>query len=228
MHAEARVGLVGAVGVHGLPVRDLPERQGHVHAHLGEGVMERLLELGHDVRLLDEAHLDVHLRELGLAVCAQVLVAEALGHLVVALDAAHHEQLLEQLRGLWERIEVAGLGAAGHQEVTGALGRGLEERGRLNLHEGTLVERLAYGEGEIGAQPHVGHHLGAAQVEIAVAQAHVLGGIEVVLDLEGRRLGGVEHRERVDQDLDLAGGALGVLHALGTAAHRAMNLEGPL
>ena len=41
----------------------------------------------HDVGFLHEGHLDVHLREFRLTVGAQVLVAEAAGNLVVALDA---------------------------------------------------------------------------------------------------------------------------------------------
>ena len=60
-----------------------------------------------DVVLLDEGHLEVELGELGLAEAAQVLVAEAAGDLVVALVAAHHQQLLEQLRRLRQRVERA-------------------------------------------------------------------------------------------------------------------------
>ena len=149
VHAVARVGLVDAVGVHRVPVGDATQRRGHVDAHLGEGVVEHVLERAHDVVLLDEAHLDVHLRELGLTVGTKVLVAEALGNLVVALDAAHHEQLLQELRGLRQGVEVTRLDAAGHQEVTRALGRGLEEARRLDLHEGAAVERLANGKGEV-------------------------------------------------------------------------------
>ena len=84
----------------------------------GSGVDEVVAGLGHDlvhdvfhhrqdVFLVDERHLDVDLRELGLAVGAQVLVAEAAGDLVVALDAADHQQLLEELRRLRQRVELA-------------------------------------------------------------------------------------------------------------------------
>ena len=60
-----------------------------------------------DVVLVDERHLDVDLRELGLAIEAQVLVAEALDDLEVAVEARHHEELLEELRALGERVELA-------------------------------------------------------------------------------------------------------------------------
>ena len=45
------------------------------------------LDEAHDGRLVDEAHLEVELGELGLAVAAQVLVAVAPGDLEVAIDA---------------------------------------------------------------------------------------------------------------------------------------------
>ena len=228
VHAVARVGLVDAVGVHRVPVRDAAQRRRQLDAHAAERVLEHVLERAHDVVLVDEAHLDVDLRELGLAVGAKVLVAEALGHLVVALDATHHEQLLEQLRALRQCVEVARLDAAGHEEVARTLGRGLEQARRLDLHEGALVQRLADGEGEVGAELEVAHHLRATDVEVAVAQARVLGRVDAVLNLEGRRLGAVEHLDGVDADLDLAGGELGVDGLGVTAAHDSLDQDGPL
>ena len=65
-----------------------------------------------DLLLVEERGLDVDLRELGLAVGAQVLVAEALGDLVVAVEAGDHQQLLEQLRRLRQREEHAVVHAA--------------------------------------------------------------------------------------------------------------------
>ena len=56
-----------------------------------------------------ERHLDVELRDLLDTVGAQVLVPEADGDLVVAVEAADDEQLLEDLRRLRQRVEAAGL-----------------------------------------------------------------------------------------------------------------------
>ena len=83
--------------------------------------MRHRLDPGHDVVLGDEAHLEVELGELRLAVAAQVLVAEAAGDLEVAVHAADHEQLLELLRALRQRVDVPGLEARGHDEVARAL-----------------------------------------------------------------------------------------------------------
>ena len=88
-----------------------------------------------DLFLVEERGLDVDLRELGLAVGAQVLVAEALGDLVVAVEARHHQQLLEQLRRLRQREEHAVVDAARHQVVARALGRALGEHRRLDVDE---------------------------------------------------------------------------------------------
>ena len=228
VHAIAGIGLVGAIGVHGLPVIHAAQRRGHLDTHAAEGIGQDLFERAHDIVLVHERHLDIDLGELGLTVGAQVLVAEALGNLVVALDAADHEQLLQKLRGLRQSVEVARLDAAGNDEVAGALGRGLKQGGRLNLHELTVVQCLANGKGEVGAQLEVGHHLGTTEVQIAIAQTGVLAGLDAILDLERRGDGRIEHLGMVGQDLDLAGGELGVGGLVATGAHDAVNLDGPL
>ena len=56
---------------------------------------------------LDERGLDIELGEFRLAVGAQVFVAEAFGDLEVAVEAGDHQQLLEQLRRLRQREELA-------------------------------------------------------------------------------------------------------------------------
>ena len=71
--------------------------------------------------LVDEAHLEVELGELRLAVAAQVLVAEAARDLEVAVDAGDHQQLLELLRALRQGVDVARLEARRDDEVAGAL-----------------------------------------------------------------------------------------------------------
>ena len=129
VHAIAGIGLVGAIGIHGLPVVHATQRRGHLDTHAAEGIGKNLLERAHDIVLVHEGHLDIDLGELGLTVGTQVLVAEALGNLVVALDATDHEQLLQELRGLRQSVEVARLDAAGDDEVAGASGVDLNREG---------------------------------------------------------------------------------------------------
>ena len=73
-------------------VRHRPE--GTVNANLPTGEVE----VGEHVVLRHEAHLRIELHELVLPVGPEVLVAKTAGDLVVAIDARHHQQLLEQLR----------------------------------------------------------------------------------------------------------------------------------
>ena len=77
--------------------------------HFAEQVAGHVFKEVDDVILVDKAHLAVYLCELGLAVGAQILVAEALGYLEVAVESAHHEQLLERLRALRQGVELSGI-----------------------------------------------------------------------------------------------------------------------
>ena len=118
-----------------------------------------------------KAHLQIDLRELKLAVGAEVLVAEAAGDLEVAVEAGDHEDLLEDLRRLRQRVELAGMNAAGNEKIARALGRGLGEDGRFDFEKALLAEALADGEGDVVAQAEVALHLGAAQVDVAILEA---------------------------------------------------------
>ena len=90
LHAEADVRLVGAEPLDDLVVREHGER------HLQDRPLgcRRLADLDgdqldetHDRRFIDEAHLEVELGELRLAVAAQVLVAVAARDLEVAVES---------------------------------------------------------------------------------------------------------------------------------------------
>ena len=90
LEPEPEVGLVGPVPfddlVEGEPrERHLEERP--VRGRRGGDLDGHRLDEAHHGLLVDEAHLEVELGELGLAVAAQVLVAEAAGDLEVAIDA---------------------------------------------------------------------------------------------------------------------------------------------
>ena len=108
LHVETQVGLVRAVIFHGIGPRHAHERLRKLHAsYLFEQVLGHTLEQVDDVILLHIAHLAVYLRELGLAVGTQILVAETFHNLEIAVHARHHKQLLERLRTLRQRIELS-------------------------------------------------------------------------------------------------------------------------
>ena len=143
----AQVRLVGAVFPHRLGVRDAREFRRHrlaVAELLEQAAHDRLDGVEH-VFLGDEAHLQIELIELARrAVGAGVLVAEAGRDLEVAVEARDHDQLLELLRRLRQRVEFSGMHAGRHEIVARAFRRGGGEDRRLELEEARLAHAVAH------------------------------------------------------------------------------------
>ena len=211
LHAEAQVGLVAAVEAHGVVPGHAGELAELDALHLLEEVLGQALEHVEHILLVHERHLAVDLRELRLAVGAQVLVAEAAHNLEVAVHAGHHQQLLVLLRALRQGVELAGIHTAGHHKVAGTLGRALDEHGGLNLQEVSIREVVSHQHGHAVAHLEVLAHRVAADVEVAVFHAQVVAAVALVLDGEGGRLGLVEDIQLRDLNLDLSRGNLRVL-----------------
>ena len=190
-----------------------------------EGFLHDVFHHVDDVIALHERHLDVDLRELGLTVGTQILVAEAAGDLVVTLDAAHHQHLLELLRALRKGVELARVRTARHDVVACALGRGVREDGSFHLDEGTLVKRRAHGRDDLVAKLEVREHLGTADVEVAPLHTRGLVGLDAVFDGERRRDRFVKHLDRAGQHLDLARHHVGVNGVFAALAHLAGKLQ---
>ncbi len=139
--------------------------------HFLEQVAHHGLGDVHDVFFIEEAGLDVDLGEFRLAVGTQVFVTEALGDLVVAIEAGDHQQLLEQLGRLRQGEEAAGMGPAGHQVVAGTLGGGAGQDRGFHVEETVFVQVAADAGGDARAQLELLGHLRTAQVDEAIAQA---------------------------------------------------------
>ena len=112
--AEAQVRLVVAVLAHRLLERHLREaaRSGRAPSGRRRATSFQTRKTSPSIARktsswFDEAHLDVDLRELGLPVEAERLVAEALHDLEVLVEARDHVELLEELRALGQRVELA-------------------------------------------------------------------------------------------------------------------------
>ena len=212
--AEAKVRFIRAVLAHGLAVGEAGEGAGEVDAAdvLPEGDHQPLDDVLH-VLFDDEAHLDVDLRELGLAVEPEIFVAEAAHDLEVAVHARHHEQLLEDLGRLRERVELTGVEPRRDQEVAGAARRVLHHERRFDLGEPVGGQVAARRLIDRGPNQEVLLQRGAAQVEVAVLEPHGLARGRVIGDLEGRRLRAREDGEGVGLHFDLAGGEIRVLVA---------------
>ena len=142
-------------------------------------------------------HLDVELRQLLEAVGAKILVAEAPGDLVVALEAGDREQLLVDLGRLRQREEAPLLEAGRDEEVARALRRRLGHDRRLDVDEARRLHLLADDRDESRARPDVALKALPAQVEPAVAEAERL--VDALLvELERQRRTARDDLERVD------------------------------
>ena len=122
----AQIGLVAAIFEHRVLVGDARKGAVSDRATIGEFFEqpgEHRLDRREHVVLGDEAHLEVELVEFaGTAVGAGILVAEAGGDLEIAVEPRDHQQLLEHLRRLRERVEFARMNPARHQIVARAFG----------------------------------------------------------------------------------------------------------
>jgi hypothetical protein len=133
-----------------------------------------------------EAGFDIDLGEFRLPVGTQVFVAKALGELIVAVIAGHHQKLLEELRRLRQREELAVVHAAGDQIVARAFRRALGQHRRFDVDEALFIEEAAEGHGCLVAQHHVLLHGRTTQIDHAMRQAHGFRQI-VVVEWERRR-----------------------------------------
>ena len=165
-------------------------------------------DLGHQllgqrehVLLLDEAHLEVELRELERAVGALRLVPPAARDLVVAVEAAAHQQLLVELRALRQRVERPRLEPERDHEVAGALGRRARHRRRLDVEEAALVQEAPDRAHRARTNALQILHSRPAQIEVAVADAQPFVDV-LVVELEGQHLARGEQLERLDRELD--------------------------
>ena len=158
-----------------------------------------------------------------MAVGAQVLVAETAHDLEIAVQTGNHQHLLEKLRGLGQRVEFAGIQAAGHQKVARALGRGFGQHRSFHFHKAALVQIPADGLGHLVTQTQIGLHARAPQIQIAPSQAQVLARVATVFNGERRRPGRVQQLPLVGHHFNFAGDHGAVDHAHGPGAHLALD-----
>ena len=112
-HVERRqtqIGFIGSIRSHGLLVSQPWKRNRNVVAGGLEDALDHRFHHFIDALLLRERHLEIDLGELRLPVGTQIFIAETTHDLEIFLVAAHHQQLLEDLRRLRQRVERTGLG----------------------------------------------------------------------------------------------------------------------
>ena len=211
----------GNFGVTGLAAAELLEQP----------AQDRLDRVEHIV-LGDEAHLQVELVELaGRAVGAGVLVAETGRDLEIAVEARDHDQLLELLRRLRQRVELAGMDSGRHEIIARAFGaRGGQDR-RLELEEPGLAHALAQRPDDVLPLHDVGVQALAPEIEEPVSEPRVFRIVRLAEHRQRQLLGLRQHLDGLDPDLDPAGRQIGIdrlrraRHHLAVDAHHPFGLE---
>ena len=226
----AQVGLVGAVFKHRLGIgnaRPVRIDRTAIGEFLEHALDDRLHHV-EDVFLLDEAHLHVQLVEVGgRAVGARVFVTEARRDLEILVEAADHDQLLELLRRLRQRVELARMQTRRHEEVARAFGRRRGDDRRLELVEIGVPHAFTHGFHDVGAQDHLVMQALATQVEEAIGQTGLFGIFQLAEDRQRQFLGLAQDFDIADIDLDLAGRDLRVDQALVAQFHGAVDADHP-
>ena len=218
---QPQIGLVDAVQADGFVV---------VHARKGRfdgaaGGLERCRQKSFDhfpyALRLRIRHLQIDLGELGLAVGAQVFVAEAAHDLKIFVEAGNHQDLFEHLRRLRQGVKRSGLNAAWNQIIARAFRRRPRHEGRFNLEKSLGRKIIADGLGHLVPRLDVELHNFAAQVDVAIFQARFFVGERRVRRQERRQLRLVQDADFARHQFHFAGGNVFV-HRVGIAQlHRA-------
>ena len=197
-------------------------------AELLEDPAQHRLDRREHILLRDEAHLDIELIEFaGAAVGARILVAETGRDLEIAVEARHHDELLELLRRLRQGVEFSRMQPGRHQKIARAFRARSGEDRRLELEKSLCLHARAEGIDDLPAQHDVLMQLFPAQIEESIAQPHVLG--IVLLAEHGHRQfgGGSQNLDLGHIDFDEAGRHFGIFGARWAAPDRSVDPDHP-
>jgi hypothetical protein len=217
-----------AKSLHALVPSEMRQRKGHFEPeNLPRRPLHEPLDHAHHVAGLNERHLDVELRELGLPVGPEVFIAEALRDLHVAIEPGDHQQLLVELWRLGQGEEGSMIQPARHKVVAGALRRAATEHRRLDVDEAKFVEVVPHDLDDPAPQKHVFLHRRPAEIEPPVLEPYFLARQFGRVGMKNGGLGLVEHAKTLDGDFDSARGELGVGGALRPHTNRARHGDHP-
>ena len=115
--------------------------------------MQHRLDRVEHIVLRDKAHFEIELIEFARrTVGARVFIAEAWRDLEIAVETRNHQQLFEHLRRLRQRVEFAGMDAAGNQIVARAFRARRSQDRRLELGKSLINHPTAHARNYIRAQ----------------------------------------------------------------------------
>src|SRR5258708_26451682 len=117
---EKQIGVIRTIAVHSKDITQSRERTffDAFTSCFSDEVDHQSLNQRHHVVFRHKGHFQVQLGKFRLAVRALIFVAETACYLEVAIHTSHHQQLLQLLRRLWRRIELACIDSAWGEILT--------------------------------------------------------------------------------------------------------------
>ena len=214
---NAQIGLVGAILVHCLQIRD--SDKGRLGCLLIKTIFfkhrgKHLLHNGEDILLGGKCHLHVQLIELtGRTVGSRVLITEAGRDLKVAVKAGCHQYLLELLRCLRQRIELARMVSCRYEVISRTLRGRTGKNGRRDLHKAQRIHSLAKLCDDTASHDNILLHVGIAQIQITILQSGILVRIPGLVNLKGKCVVNTfsQYLDLIGNYLDLSGGQILIL-----------------
>ncbi len=193
-----------------------------------EHALHHRLDRVEHVLLADKGHFHVQLVEIRwAAVGARILVAETGRDLEILVKAADHDQLLELLRRLRQRIELARMQTAGNKKIARTFGARRGDDRRLIFAEPLVPHPLADRCDNVRPQRHVALHRLAPQVQEPVAQARFFRVFLITKDDQRQFLRRAQHLDIADEHLDFTGGELRIHQACIARLHLAIDADAP-
>lgn len=98
LHPEAEIRLIHPIALDRLREGEAGKRSDDLSPHQETQLLDERLNEREDHLGCGERHLHINLRELRLAIRAQILVAKATHDLEVPIESRHHQELFEELR----------------------------------------------------------------------------------------------------------------------------------
>ena len=141
-----------------------------------------------DILHVYKGHFQVDLGEFRLPVCPEILIPEAPCQLNIPIHACNHQQLLVDLGGLGQSIELARMHPGGNQIIPRPLRGGFHHHRCLDLDKIVGVEILSCRLGNLMPHDQVPLQGCPAQIQIPVLEPQLLVDLGIACDLKGGRL----------------------------------------
>jgi len=204
--SEPGIRLVASIAFHGFVISDSRKRNLQIFAEkiFKQPFHKAFLHFNHVV-LIDKGHLQVDLGKFRLSVGPQIFVTEALCNLHISIAASHHQQLLEQLRRLRQRIKPAYVHPARNQIISGPFRSRLDQHRRFNFCKALLVKVISRDLCDIVTKSEILLHLQLPQIEISVFETKVVVYVIVVFDVNRRCFRFGVDRQFSGEDFDFSG-----------------------